>query len=86
MYMGNAFKKCYSLKSIDLSNMYSSYKSDQIFEECTNLTYIDISSFEFAPKNLFINLPPKGEIKISKKVYKDVIDQIPEYWTIILIK
>ena len=86
VYMGNAFKKCYSLKSIDLSNMYSSYKSDQIFEECTNLTYIDISSFEFAPKNLFANLPPKGEIKISKKVYKDVMDQIPEDWTIILIK
>ena len=86
MGLARAFRKCYSLKSIDLNNMYSSSLSAEIFEDCTNLTYIDISSFEYAPKNLFTNLPPKGEIKINKKVYKDLIDQIPEDWTIILIK
>ena len=80
-----AFTNCYSLKSIDLSN-YNERELYQTFEGCTNLTYIDISSFDSAPENLFKDLPKTGEIKVKKKLYNDIKDQIPEDWSILLVK
>ena len=85
MLIYRAFTNCYSLKSIDLSN-YNERELYQTFEGCTNLTYIDISSFDSAPENLFKDLPKTGEIKVKKKLYNDIKDQIPEDWSILLVK
>jgi len=73
-------------KIYDLSN-YKEYNSNvYTFQGCTNLSYIDISSFNSVPENLFKDLPKTGEIKLNKKAYNSIKDEIPEDWTIILIK
>ena len=81
-----AFRYCQSLKSIDLSDYTGKELSYQTFEGCTNLTYIDISSYDDIPENLFSNLPEIGEIKVNKRGYDNIKDQIPEDWTIIVVK
>jgi hypothetical protein len=80
------FANCYSLTSIDLSNYRGRNIDGRAFEGCTNLSYIDISSFDSVSTNLFRDLPKEGEIKLNKKAYNDIKDLIPEDWTIILIK
>ena len=52
----------------------------------TNLSYIDISSFNSTEGNLFKDLPKTLEIILNKKAYNDIKDQIPEDWKIVLIK
>ena len=84
--MYGAFTNCYSLKSIDLSNYSGRSLPAQVFDGCSNLSYIDISSFDSAPTNLFKDLPKTGEIKLNKKAYDDIKDDIPDNWIIILIK
>ena len=81
-----AFTNCYSLKSIDLSNYILDYGTSRVFEGCTNLSYIDISSSISVPANLFKDLPKTGEIRLNKKAYNDIKDEIPEDWTITLVK
>ena len=81
-----AFINCYSLKSIDLSNYILDYGTSRVFEGYTNLSYIDISSSISAPANIFKDLPKTGEIKLNKKAYDDIKNEIPEDWTIILVK
>ena len=80
------FYNCYSLTSIDLSNYAGREVSSDAFEGCTNLTYIDISSFNTVNGKLFTNLPKEGEITVNKKVYESIKDQIPEDWKILLVK
>jgi hypothetical protein len=75
--LSNIFTYCYSLKSIDLSKYNELYSNGKTFEGRTNLNYIDISSSDIAPKNLFKDLPKTGEIKLNKKAYNDIKDEIP---------
>ena len=58
------FYKCFSLKSINISNFNTEKTSDMdyMFYHCSNLSSIDISNF-VTKKNkeyLFIELPKKG--------------------------
>ena len=86
MSIYRTFTNCYSLKSIDLSYYRGRSLPSDAFDGCTNLSYIDISSFDSASSNLFKDLPKAGEIKLNKKAYNDIKDEIPEDWTIILVK
>ena len=84
--LSTTFTNCYSLKSIDLSNYSGRYLSVPVFRGCTNLSYIDISSYDSIPDYFFSVLPKTGQIKLNKKTYNNIKDQIPEDWTVILIK
>ena len=84
--MDRAFTNCYSLKSINLSSYSGHISSLKTFEGCTNLSYIDMSSFDTATENLFKDLPKTGEIKLNKRAFNGIKDQIPEDWIILLIK
>ena len=55
---------------------------DEMFFECSNLTFIDISNFTYTNiEKLFSKLPKNGTIKV-KEEYKDRVKQILQEWEI----
>ena len=79
------FSNCNSLSYVNLRNFEAEVKErNQIFNDCPNITYIDISSFwsNDTRVELFNSLPSKGEIIINSNFKSKIEDQIPEGWTI----
>jgi len=66
---------CYSLTSLNISNFYidDSIVIKGMFDYCTHLTFIDISSFHIISPNdygfFFTFLPKKGKIYVSNDFY-----------------
>jgi len=84
------FKVCRALTSVDLSNFVVEKVKEvkNMFANCTNLNYIDISPFEFKKMEkmeMFNNLTETGHIKIKKSLYKQIEKFIPKKWEVSLI-
>jgi len=85
------FNGCQSLTSIDLSKFIPKEltRMEYMMYKCYNLNYIDVSPFTDKNNqyiNVFSVLPDKGEIKITKSLYYQVRDQIPDDWKIDFIE
>ena len=82
----NMFLNCISLTSLDLSNFTTfNLDMDNMFQNCSKLSYLDISNF-YTPRsynNCITNLPSKGKIKLSTKIYNLIKNYIPKAWTVI---
>ena len=82
---------CISLTSIDLSSLYTNkpiYISEIFYDNCPNLSYIDISSFkceEGSSSGMFSYLPNFGIIKANKNCSNEIEKSIPTNWTLIII-
>ena len=86
--MYGMFQFCKSLTSIDLSyfNTSSLNYMDYMFHFCPSLRYIDLSTFNVLKYDslftLFLDLPDTGVIKIKKKIYDKLNDEIPPDWNV----
>ena len=77
--------------SIDFSNFSTSKleRFDSIFNNCKNLSYIDISSFPGSlnyTKEDFGNISNTGTIKVNKNIsakIKDIFENLNMNWAII---
>ena len=78
------FLNCSSLTSIVLSNFDVVYvkSMNEMFYNCSNLIYVDISSFKSSLNQilLFNSLPSHGEIVVKTNFYNKIENQIPENW------
>ena len=53
---------------------------DEIFDNCKNLTFIDISSFHRSKyDDIYGNLPEKGKIFVSNDYYDSIKKFLPEW-------
>ena len=82
------FKECESLTSLDLSNFTTTdLKMDNMFSNCNKLTYLDISNFgiPLSYDNCTRNFPPKGKIRLNKKISEIFKKIVPKTWTFDII-
>jgi hypothetical protein len=85
------FDYCISLTSIDLSSLYTNkpiYIGEIFYDNCLNLSYIDISSFKCingSSSDMFSYLPNFGIIKVNKNCSNEIEKSIPTNWTLIII-
>ena len=82
--------QCISLTSIDLSSLYTNKPINPLnmFFHNINLSYIDISSFKCESSlnyNIYADLPDYGIIKVNKNCSNEIVNLIPNNWTIIII-
>ena len=82
---------CISLTSIDLSSLYTNKPidiSEIFYDNCPNLSYIDISSFKCingSSYEMFSYLPDFGIIKVNKNCSNEIEKSIPTNWTLVII-
>ena len=82
------FKDCISLTSLDLSNFTTTdLQMDNMFSNCTKLTFLDISNFgiPLSYDNCTRNFPPKGKIRLNKKISEIFKKIVPKTWTFDII-
>ena len=82
------FYSCYSLTSINISNfnITNSVNINYLFDNCKNLTLIDISSFHRNTCDyIYSGLPEKGRIFMSNDYYNYAENCLPFGWEIINI-
>ena len=88
------FYGCNSLTSVNVSNIKVSLRYSDIgsmFSYCSNLTFIDISSWIPEDSDIIIfdeysELPLKGKIILRLELYSIIKEQILKGWIIIFAK
>lgn len=92
--MQEVFQNCSSLTSLDLSNWAFTYSastnSTGLFNGCTSLQYLNISSMDFSTTpwqdyDVFLGVPADCEIVVKDQVAKDyILTQRPDFTNVVI--